>query len=352
MKILVIRLSALGDIVHSLPAVNLIKKVYPQANIDWLVYEKFSSILGSQKIINRIHKLKDKKLSTLVQAALDLRKEKYDLVIDMQGLLKTSFMAALIAAFNEASEAKKVQILGPAYPRETHSQIFYSQKADNGPLLSNDSHVIEKNLAFAQFLGAKLDYDSSGLPILDYGLTANAQNDKNKASSMQVCIIPCTTWESKFWRKDYWANVIEDLCIKRGAKIYLLGAKADEKYFHGILDELKAINFKNFELVQLVTNKKLDELVDFFSNMDLVLGVDTGPLHIAAASLYKTNKRIIGLYGPSSGARTGPYSFENLSYDELFGQKASHKRTVAADAASMQLISPQKLLEKIYSRSA
>jgi len=88
----------------------------------------------------------------------------------------------------------------------------------------------------------------------------------------------------------------------------------------------------------------------FFKDADLVLGVDTGPLHLAADGLYDSDTaQIIGIYGPSSGKRSGPYSFDYLSYDEIYNTKASHKRTFKQDNGSMNKISPEKLFEKILS---
>jgi ADP-heptose:LPS heptosyltransferase len=88
----------------------------------------------------------------------------------------------------------------------------------------------------------------------------------------------------------------------------------------------------------------------FFKDADLILGVDTGPLHLAADALYDSDTaQIIGIYGPTSAKRSGPYSFDYLSYDEIYNTKASHKRTFKKDGGSMNKISPEKLFEKLLS---
>ena len=101
---------------------------------------------------------------------------------------------------------------------------------------------------------------------------------------------------------------------------------------------------------ELILDKNLIGLKQFFLDADLIIGVDTGPLHLAADALYHSNEaHIIGIYGPTSASRSGPYSFHSLSYDELFNEKASHKRTNKADKYSINNISPEQVFEKIFS---
>ena len=99
--------------------------------------------------------------------------------------------------------------------------------------------------------------------------------------------------------------------------------------------------------VEVVLNKGLTALRYMYASVDLVIGVDTGPLHLAADALQNKNSRVLGLYGPTAGSRTGPYGFDYISYDEISGEPACHKRTLEEDGASMLNITPLMVMEKL-----
>ncbi len=107
MKILIIKLSALGDIVHALPALHVLKDSAPDLEIDWFSYQAFAPLLSEQKAISKLITLKDRKISSLLRITKILRSGKYDLVIDMQGLIKTASLAKMSGA----------PVLGFAQPR-------------------------------------------------------------------------------------------------------------------------------------------------------------------------------------------------------------------------------------------
>jgi len=331
MKILIIKLSSIGDIVHAIPALNLLAESLPEAKIDWLVYEKFLSLIKNQEAINEVKVLPDKKLSTLYDTIRYLQQENYDLVIDLQGLIKT----ALIAKF-----AGK-QALGFANPREKIASFFYDIKYEAENTITSKKHIIDQNLDLINFfrqeyLGLEASHQVS-FGKLGYNFFTETK-DKEKYS--KLCIIPSTTWESKFWKAEYWAELLSILKKKYNSEIYLLGTENDLSCLEEIISKLKTP-------FHLVLDRGLDELSDFFRDMNLIIGVDTGPLHIAAASAYpysSSGKKIIGIYGPTSAARTGPYGFESLSFDEIYQTKASHKRKIKDDGGSMALIKPEHIL--------
>ncbi|MEY3369730.1 MAG: hypothetical protein RLZZ361_400 [Cyanobacteriota bacterium] len=364
-KILIIKQSALGDIIHTIPALALIKKNLPNARIDFVVYEKFSGIIKSSKYLNKIHILKNKSLAEFFKTASRLQKEKYDLVIDFQGLMKTGFLSYLTGS------PKRI---GFNQPREYLARYFYSHRSNQGNILDNSSHIIEKNLKLAlealpsESLG-NLDFDFDHLKPPTVFL---------KDKTNKVCIIPSTTWESKFWSLENWIEVIKYIFEKNKSTIYLIGTEADLIKLSGLIsamirhgafklfkngEALNPLNLSNYHL-QIYTDKSLDQLPEFFRDMDLIIGVDTGPLHIASAACFikgrieKTpegfifhketlDKKIIGLFGPSSGKRSGPYGFEYLSADEISGLKAQQNRKVANKINMMQFIKAQLLIDRL-----
>lgn len=331
MKILIVKLSSIGDIVHAIPALNLLAESLPEAKIDWLVYVKFSSLIKNQEAINEVKVLSDKKLSTLYDTIRYLQQEEYDLVIDLQGLIKT----AVIAKF-----AGK-QALGFANPREKFASFLYDMKFEAEDTITSKKHIIDQNLDLINFFRKEyLNLEAShkvSFGKLGYNFFTET---KDKETYSKICIIPSTTWESKFWKAEYWAELLSLLKQKYNSEIYLIGTEHDLPYLEEVISKLRTP-------FHLVLDKELDELADFFRDMNLIIGVDTGPLHIAAASAYpevSSGKKILGIYGPTSGSRTGPYGFESLSFDEIYQTQASHKRTIKEDGGTMALIKPEHLL--------
>jgi heptosyltransferase I len=330
-KVLIIKLSSIGDIVHTIPSLNLLKTSVPDLKIHWLVYERFSGILESQTSIDEIKVLPNKKFSTYCDTLRKLQAEKYDLVIDYQGLIKTAFLARF--------SAKKS--IGFSSPREKIAANFYTLVCKSVATIDNSKHIIEQNLELTLFVLKSL-FNVKAVPEVDFGkLGFNFFADvKYSNQYSKVCIIPSTTWESKFWTNKNWIKLITVMREKFQSEIFLLGSNADSVIINEIASKIEP-------RPRVVLDKKLSELADFFREMSLIIGVDTGPLHIAAASAYpyqESKKKIIGIYGPTSAVRTGPYGFQSLSFDEIYGIKASHKRSLEADGASMQKISPEHVL--------
>ena len=371
MKILIIKLSARGDIIHTIPALALIKKNFPEAKIDWVTYEKFSGILKNSKYLNEIHILKNKSSSELLKLGFLLRKEKYDLVIDFQGLMKTALLSLIAGRANR---------LGFNQPREFFARYFYNQRADLGNILDNATHIIEKNLLLALEgllrLGPRA-LDSNNRLEFDFD-HLKPPTIFLKEKTNKVCIIPSTTWETKFWTRENWIEVLKYVFEKNKSTVYLIGTETDLNKVselvsallrHGAFkifkngEPVNAQNLSNYHL-HICTNKSLSELPDFFREMDTIIGVDTGPLHIAAGACFikgfvqKTSqgfvfekevldKNIIGLFGPSSGKRTGPYGFKYLSADDITGLKAKQNRKVSAKLNMMQAIKPQMVIDSL-----
>lgn len=371
MKILIVKLSSLGDLIHALPAVNLLRKHLPEAQIDWVCYKSYSAILQNIDSINNVIELKSKTLNDLFKLGSQIRASKYDYVIDLQGLIKTGLL----------SFASGAKVFGFSSPREKLAASLYSYKLNATATLENKEHIVLQNLDLAKFFLEKVTKRKVVINEIEFftecesiylnrgdrrhceeaeAVRSNpecqqssgdwiatpspmARNDTHVDSNYhKVSIIPSTTWESKLWAPEYWVEFINHLKNVYNSEIYILGTMADMPNIEPIVSQLR-VPF------HLVTNKKLIELPEFFAEMDLVVGVDTGPLHIAAAALYpfKERKKVIGIYGPTRGSRSGPCGFEYISFDEVFGQPASNKKTFAQDGSSMAKLKPSYLIQRL-----
>ena len=329
MRILLIKLSSIGDLVHSIPSYKALQKnlskEYPDLKIDWLVYKNLAPVLFKSIDQKNLITLENKKLTSLITKASEL-KNQYDLVIDLQGLFKTALISKIICPSAN---------YGFKEPRESWARYFYKDAFCDYKSIESKKHVIDQNLELVTNTFQKLtdkDFEVS----IDFGLETQALS-KDKQS---LCIIPATTWESKHWDFENWVNLINS--FTDDFNFFITGSPADQEY----LSKIKEACSKE---INLVTDKKLEELYDFYKDMDIVIGVDTGPLHIAAASLYKNKdqKKVIGIYGPSSGSRSGPYGFTAVSADEIFNIKASNKRTYQKDNNSINRISSDLILKEL-----
>jgi len=344
LKILVIRLSALGDIVHSFPALrhihNNLELMDINYSIDFVVYGKFKDLLLELDFLNKIHLLHDKKISSLLKLTRDLALENYDYVIDFQGLLKTGFISFFSLA------RKRV---GFESPREKLASFFYNLKLAQHSIWDTNFHVVEHNLKLADFFLRELAFYE-----MFQGKIAAAHKPKYLLRSARnkdlrkVVIIPCTTWETKFWDTASWVELLERMSVSfPKARFFLTGVPAERVYLETITHQLLPTTYQK---VSLVLDKGLIGLRLFFKDADLVLGVDTGPLHLAADALFDSDSaQILGIYGPSSGKRSGPYGFDYLSVDELFNKKATYKRTKKKDKGFINKVTPQVVFERILS---
>lgn len=328
MRILIIKLSSIGDLIHCVPAYRQLKKHLPHAKIDWLVYKNLSSCLENfVEQDNRIE-LEDKNFFTLIKKAQSL-KSQYDYVIDLQGLFKTALLAKIINAKSS---------YGFNFPRESWAKYFYKKSFCDFVSLNSKKHIIEQNLELIESFLEQVLHIKANTEI-DFSFASPIEPKKQETEKKQLCIIPATTWESKHWHINNWVELLKRIDCSQ-YEIYATGSPANSKYLNSIR-ELSATPLK------IIDNKKLPELFDFYGQMDTIIGVDTGPLHIAAASLFakKDQKKIIGIYGPTSASRSGPYGFSALSADEILAKQASNKKTLSADENSIDSISVDMVLE-------
>ena len=301
-KILIIRLSALGDIAHSFPALKYLNSELEKnlgCQIDFLVYKNFQDMLFHLNFINKVHILEDKKISTIFKKIFQLKKENYDYIIDFQGLIKTSLISFL-------SKGKNI---GFAKPREWLAGLLYRFKLKNYSIMQPGKHVVEHNLRLANFALSTIVNRETGEAVKSKDFTHKLRARLYKIQNpKKIILIPCTTWESKFWTIENWVDLVERLSSKfPSAKIYFTGVLKEKSYLEEIRYKLLP---QSYQRTQLVLDKNLIGLRQFFMDADLVIGVDTGPLHLAADTLYNSHTaHLVGIYGPTSASRSGPYSF-------------------------------------------
>jgi lipopolysaccharide heptosyltransferase I len=285
-KILVVKPSSLGDIVHSLPFLSAINKRFPTAAVHWVVAKEFVGLLDGHPMINRlwvINKDAWKKLNNIKETAVELKdlfrnlkKEKYDLVIDLQGLLRSGIITAATGAririgFKEAREG---------------SRLFYTHKVEGG----RDTHAVDRYLKIADFLGCDISDVRFPFPAFDgtSSLLLHPSSFKDYA-----LIVPGARWKTKRWPPENFGEIASLLPLKS----VIVGGKADRD----IADEI--VSLSKGKAISLAGKTTLKELVEVMRGAGFVISNDSGPMHIAAA----LGIPVFAIFGPTDAVRTGPY---------------------------------------------
>jgi len=277
-KIAIVRLSALGDIVNSAVVVQFIATYYPNAQIDWISEGVFAPLLQTIPQLSHIHTLnlkalkKSKSLSQLKENIQKLQNlDEYDIVIDMQGLIKSSLVARFVGKNRHGFSRNST--------RESLAALFYTASSE----ISYESNVIKRN---TYLIGHALDFDISDKMLLTKKpLFAPTQEFQLRSDIKNIAFVIGASWESKIYPKELVLKVCEAL----KEQVYIIWGNEQE------LLNAKWI-CEHTEYASLAPKLALDELVAFISEMDLLIGNDTGPTHMAWAQ----NIPSITLLGPTT----------------------------------------------------
>jgi len=286
-KILIIKPSAIGDVVHALPVLHLLRKRFGAARISWMIAPACASLLQDHPLIDELVLFDREYLGTTWKspaAALalwrflrKLRAAKFDLVIDLQGLFRSGFCAWVTGAPRR---------VGFANAREA-ATLFYTDTVECS--LEHD-HAVERYLK----LGAALGCDTSDVQFpLYFDETDRRYVDTLLPPDRHFAVLlPGTNWPSKRWPVEYFAALVEPLQKDHGLTCVVAGAPADAEMAAKIPG---AIN--------LVGKTTLRQTVALLSRAKLVIANDSGPMHIAAA----LGVPLVTVFGPTNPVRTGPF---------------------------------------------
>ncbi|EAL9483778.1 lipopolysaccharide heptosyltransferase I [Campylobacter coli] len=293
MKIAIIRLSALGDIIQSAVVLQFIKKFKKDIEIHWFVDEKFEGILKNHPLIDKLYALplKDKKIIQSLKILLEARKNNYNAVIDLQGLIKSAIVSRILSRNNFGFDKNSL--------KESFAHNFYNQKLQ----LDYNENVFVRYLSLASFM-LNADFNAKNLAFkqdifsVDENLKQLLNNklklDKNEKN---ILIHVGSSEENKIYPKTKLALLCK-LIIKEfpEIKIFLGWGNLKEYEFAKEVIELGAISQDNIEIAPKFS---LEELIVFTKSMDLIIGNDSGPTHLAFA----LNKPSITIFGATWDTR-------------------------------------------------
>ena len=298
-NILIIKLSAVGDVVHSLPFLEVLRDRFPSAMIEWVVEEDASGILEGHPDLDRLiifprrswlKRFMKKGEYTGVRKEVsgflrDLKSRRYDIVVDLQGLFKSGILTFL------ANGKRKIALNGG---REG-SFIFTNEKV---AIPDPDIHALERYLCIARYLGANNPVWDGQIPINDTDKEHVNYLLREIGSSTLVAVTPMAKWESKLWDSHRFSSLADIMREELGAEVVFTGSEADKTAIEDILSGMKT------GALNLAGRTTLKQLAHLYQKCAIVISTDTGPMHVAAAMGLPV---VVGLFGPTSPLRTGPY---------------------------------------------
>lgn len=282
-RILIVKLSSIGDVVHTLPVLSALRKKYPESYIAWVVKKKAADIIASHPHLNEVILYEGVR-----KTAQRLRSLKFDLAIDLQGLFRSGLLTFL-------SGAKTRLGFSRANSREL-SYLFLNLRVTPE---EEDRHVIDKNLSLLRPLGIEVKEKEFIIPVSDKNkeYIASFLREKGIApNDLLIALNPGASWSSKLWPEERWAELTDRLIEKLKAKAIFLWGPEERKTVDSIVARME-----NRPLISCRTNLK--ELAVLISKCQLFVGGETGPLHIACA----LNIPTVALIGPTDSVRNGPY---------------------------------------------
>ena len=279
---LVIKPSAIGDVVHALPVLNLIRRRWPAAHVSWLVTPACAGLLDGHPQLDEVIRFDRKRFghawrNPAAAAALatfhrDLRRRRFDLVIDLQGLFRSGWLGF--------STGAKVRV-GTSTDRE-FGWAFHTHVA---PVGGRDRHAVDRYLSLAEHLGLGTGPVEFVFPTDDADRAAVAP--LLPAEPFAV-FLPATHWPTKRWPPERFAELVRPLRDRFGLTSVVAGGP-DAGAVPGA--------------VHLAGRTTLRQLAAVLERASLVVANDTGPMHMAAA----LGRPLVTVFGPTDPARTGPY---------------------------------------------
>ncbi|MSO35732.1 MAG: lipopolysaccharide heptosyltransferase I [Acidobacteria bacterium] len=338
-RILIVRMSALGDIVHALPVLAALRRAWPAARVDWIVDEAYAPILS---LAEGLHKRVVVRAETSYQtgdaisfggatgylgAVRHLRAQRYDVALDLQGLLKSAVWARL-------SGAARVIGFDRAHLREPLAAAFYSETVV--PLEA--PHVIQKNLSILTALN--LPPGAVELPLHPVaGAAAIAAITAAGGSGHYMVLNPGAAWPNKRWPAERFGALAAQLRARTGRPSLVTwgpGERALAEQVAGASDGAAAP----------APPTAIADLAVIVRDAALVVSGDTGPLHIAAAM----GTPLVGLYGPTWPERNGPWNPDDQVISRAGGCVCHHKRQCQRGAPCINEIAVSEVLAAVERR--
>jgi heptosyltransferase-1 len=338
-NILIVKLSAIGDVIHTLPSLAAMRRLYPDAHITWVIEEAAADLIQNHPYLDEMLVSRRKKWSKDILGrrfgstvgeinsfVKILRQRHYDLVIDFHGLFKSSMIVFLSRGKRKLGYDSWQELSG----------FFLNEKIFE----DMNKHAVDRYLDLPRHLGAKIEIAEFILPP-DKKAQENVRILMDKydlEDNKFIAINPIALWETKLWSNEKFAHLADLIYDNLQMKVVLTGSEKET------LDKITSLTKK--EIINLGGQTSLPELACLYKHARIVISTDSGPMHLAAA----VGTPVIALFGPTDPARTGPYGSGHtiirteLACSPCFLKKCSTKKCMEDISAEQVLIQLKKIL--------
>jgi len=335
-RILIVRLGALGDIVHAIPVAAALRRAFPAARLDWLVAGKHRPILDLVTVIDSRIVVRDGSLGLgAVGVIPELRRGRYDVALDLQGLLKS-------AALARASGAGRVVGFAPSYLRERTARPFYTEVYDPGSAGVFDPretrHVVQVNLSLLECLGITAPRIEFPIAAVD---SEAGRSVERQIGPRYVLLNPGAAWPNKRWPPERFGALASAIRSRHGLRSAVTWGPGEKP-----LADAVAAASGGTAIVSPPTS--VSDLVALARGAALVVSGDTGPAHIAAA----VGAPIVGIYGPTRPSRNGPWLPSDVTVSRDAVCQCHHLRTCRLSTMCLMDIGVDEVVSAVDRRLA
>ena len=321
-RYLVVRLTALGDILHTLPAVAALRAAHKNAWIDWVVERKWAPVLEGSPAISEVIPFDRASAFGALTCVRRLRQKNYSCAIDFQGLYKSSVLAMLSAAPRRIGFER-------GWAREDGASLLYTDR-----VAPTGRHVAELNYSLAEKAGAtrpaRPEYP---LRVPAGGAASVRARLADRGIGDYIVVGPGGSWRAKCWPAERYGVFCREFEKRHGLRAVVIHGPGEKP----LAEEVSRAAHPAAPIVMATT---IEELMGVLAHARCAVAADSGPLHLAAA----LGTRVVGLYGPTDPARNGPFAPGAAIVSEARPEEISYKRR-ASYSPSMLRITVEQVLD-------
>jgi lipopolysaccharide heptosyltransferase I len=337
MRILLVRLGALGDVVHAIPVAAALRRSFPESRIDWLVGARHGELLDLVPSIDRRIVVRDRSVpgrgSSLAGVVRELRSARYDVAFDLQGLVKSALLA-------RSSGASRVVGFAARHLREPLARFCYTETCDpgGGGLFDRGDtrHVVQINLCLLRALG--VEAGAIEFPI-ERAESAVADRLRKETGGRYALLNPGAGWPNKRWPPDRLGALAAALEARHGLRSIALWGPGER----GLAETVVAHAAGTAVLAPATS---IRDLVTLAAGAAVIVSGDTGPLHVAAA----VGAPVVGLYGPTRAERNGPWPPEDAVVSRSDVCECHHQRRCRRQTMCLSEIAVDVVLAAVEKR--
>jgi lipopolysaccharide heptosyltransferase I len=299
-EVVLVRTSSLGDVVHTLPVAETLKRAFPSVRLAWVVERSFREILEGNPYIDELievdfrswkrRPVRREAIGGLLRSLRRLRRRRRHIAVDLQGLVRSGLIAY-------ASGAPVRVGIEEGAVREKLNCIFTNVK---GPCADKGAHIVDQNLSLLSVFGVERFHRSFHISIPERvaaGVESFLSAPEGACRPLRIALNPAAGWQTKTWAPERYAALADRIAGQLRARVYLLWGPGER----GLAERVRSLMREDAAILPPMGLKSLAALI---ARSDAFIGGDSGPLHLASA----LGVPVVGIYGPSDPSRNGPFA--------------------------------------------